>query len=249
MGEAALRAPVFDVPAGPGVYFLLDNDGRSVYVGKATNLRRRLRDHGRTLRWSQVGSFAYEELDSPAAALTREADLLTALRPPWNRTHIDAYFSFVALGPRGLRLGRVGDYGCFPHLGKGAMSAPGRACIDGFDALARIVRTTRPEHELVHDFLVGRSHRLLQAPLDIDQPHIRHGIQRDRVLAGGFYEAGPLAMCRLRRRHGGRGPVTPEQFVEWIKSEVESLLVGMNPPSGGRRRSSPTNLRRTEQRP
>src|SRR5258707_3943488 len=34
-----------DAPAEPGVYVLKDADGRALYVGKAVNLRRRLRAH------------------------------------------------------------------------------------------------------------------------------------------------------------------------------------------------------------
>ena len=34
-----------DAPATPGVYVLKDADGRALYVGKAVNLRRRLRAH------------------------------------------------------------------------------------------------------------------------------------------------------------------------------------------------------------
>src|SRR6202030_1358727 len=34
-----------DAPATPGVYVLKDADGRALYVGKPTNLRRRLRAH------------------------------------------------------------------------------------------------------------------------------------------------------------------------------------------------------------
>jgi predicted GIY-YIG superfamily endonuclease len=211
-------------PALPGVYFLLDHDGEVLYVGKATNLRRRLADHARSERWRLVASVRYEVLDSAAAALAREADILAALRPPWNRAHVDDYFSYVTVTDKGLTVGPAGTYGCFPHLGKGALSEPGRACIDGFDALSRIVKTTSPERRLVHDFLTGRSDRLLRAALEIDQPHIAHGVRRDRLAAKGFYDAGPRAIRTLRLRHGGAGRVTQDQFVAWITEEVRAVL-------------------------
>jgi hypothetical protein len=166
----------------------------------------------------------YEVLDSAAAALAREADILAALRPPWNRAHVDDYFSYVTITDKGLALGAAGTYGCFPHLGKGALSEPGRACIDGFDALSRIVKTTSPERRLVHDFLTGRSDRLLRAALEIDQPHIAHGVRRDRLVAKGFYDAGPRAIRTLRLRHGGAGRVTQDQFAAWITEEVRAVL-------------------------
>jgi len=220
------------IPTLPGVYFLLGSEG-VVYVGKAANLRRRLADHARSDRWSLVASVRYEVLDSAAAALAREADILAALRPPWNRAHMEGYFSYVTITDNGLTVGAQGTYGCFPHLGKGALSEPGRACIDGFDALNRIVKTTRPERPLVHDFLTGRSDRLLRTALEIDQPHIAHGVRRDRLVAKGFYDAGARAMRTLRLRHGGTGTVSREQFVAWITEEVAAVLaVGGEGPGG-----------------
>ena len=212
------------VPATPGVYYLLGLDDRLVYVGKASDLRRRLRDHARSPRWDQIERVCFETVESPDAALAREADVLAALRPPWNKAHLDDYFSFVVVGPKGVNLAKEGDYGCFPHLGKGALSASGRVCIDGFDALARIVKTTRPEENLVRKFLAGSSDGLLREELDIDQPHIRHGVQRDRRLASRFYQAGPRAMRELRLRHGGRGRVSRDEFTAWITREVSALI-------------------------
>jgi hypothetical protein len=212
------------VPASPGVYYLLGVDDRLMYVGQASDLRRRLRDHARSLRWDHIKKVCFETVNSPDAALAREADVLAALRPPWNKAQVDDYFSFVVVGPKGVKLAKEGDYGCFPHLGKGALSASGRACIDGFDALARIVKTTRPEENLVRQFLAGRSDGLLREELDIDQPHIRHGVQRDRRLASRFYQAGPRAMRALRLRHGGRGPVSRDEFTAWITQEVHTLI-------------------------
>ena len=46
-GERICRA----APAAPGVYVIRDEDGRALYVGKAVNLRRRLRAHFVERRW------------------------------------------------------------------------------------------------------------------------------------------------------------------------------------------------------
>src|SRR3954471_6680783 len=40
-----------DAPQGPGVYVLRDEAERVLYVGKANNLRRRLRTHFAERRW------------------------------------------------------------------------------------------------------------------------------------------------------------------------------------------------------
>ena len=76
----------------------------------------------------------------------------------------------------------------------------------------------------MHDFLAGTSDALLHTEIDTDQPHVRHGIERDRAEAARFFDAGPKAMRTLRLRHGGGELVTREQFVEWIRAEVEELL-------------------------
>src|SRR5467141_3885234 len=41
-------------PARAGVYVLRDPDGRALYVGKAVNLRRRLRAHFAERRWRAI---------------------------------------------------------------------------------------------------------------------------------------------------------------------------------------------------
>jgi hypothetical protein len=211
-----------------GVYYLLGRHRSLLYVGKAVDLDRRLADHARDSRWwGDVVDVRWEVMADEHAALVREADVIVALRPPRNRAGIaEQHFSFVSIGAKGLVFGRDGgDYGVFPHLGRGAGLRPGRHCMDGFKALEHVVRATTPDGALLHAFLSGHSDRLLRTPLDhVDQPHVRHGIERDRAEARLFYDAGPKAMRALRRRHGGRGVVTKEQFVGWIRAEVDEVL-------------------------
>jgi hypothetical protein len=219
LAEASASCPV-----APGVYYLLAGR-RLQYVGTASNLRRRLAEHRRSGRWTRITSVRWELFASPASALARETAVLVALRPPRNRAPVDDYFAFVQRGRRGgLVLAADGEYGCFPHLGRGALSAPGGACIDGFDALARLVRAVPPTDDDLDAFLTGESDRLLATALDEDQPHVRLGIERDRAVARRFYEAGPVALATLRRRHGATGAVTRAQWIAWIKSEVRELL-------------------------
>jgi len=75
-------------PAGPGVYILRDDQGRVLYVGKAINLRRRLRTHFSPRRWKGLdASLAravdaeWEEVGSELEALLTEATRIRDLKP------------------------------------------------------------------------------------------------------------------------------------------------------------------------
>jgi predicted GIY-YIG superfamily endonuclease len=77
-----------DAPTAPGVYILKDEDDRAVYVGKAVNLRRRLRAHFAERRWratkadlARVTSADWTEVGSELEALLREAALIAELQP------------------------------------------------------------------------------------------------------------------------------------------------------------------------
>jgi hypothetical protein len=211
-----------------GVYYLIGAGRRLLYVGKAIDLDRRLADHARDSRWwGDVVDVRWEVLPDEGAALARETDVIVALQPPRNAAiRGEQHYTFVTVRPKGLDFGREpGEYGVFPHLGRGAASYSGRRCMDGFKALDRVVRATTPDRGDVHAFLSGTSARLLRTSLDhVDQPHIRKGIEKDRAEAQLFYDAGPKAMRALRLRHGGRGLVTKPQFVAWIRAEVDEVL-------------------------
>ena len=80
-----------DAPAAPGVYVLKDAGGRALYVGKAVNLRRRLRAHFAERRWraikpelSRAADAEWREVGSELEALLREAALIGELQPPVN---------------------------------------------------------------------------------------------------------------------------------------------------------------------
>jgi hypothetical protein len=82
----------------PGVYLMQDATGSVLYVGKAKNLRRRLghyrvanpdrlgRRHLRLLR--QVVRIELQECADEIAALAKEAELLRALKPKFNRAGV-----------------------------------------------------------------------------------------------------------------------------------------------------------------
>ena len=77
-----------DAPATPGVYLLKDADDRPLYVGKAINLRRRLRAHFAGRRWralkpalSRIAGAEWQEVGSEIEALLREAALIRDRQP------------------------------------------------------------------------------------------------------------------------------------------------------------------------
>jgi excinuclease ABC subunit C len=85
-------------PARPGVYLMRDAAGEVVYIGKAKNLRQRLRNYRvanpeqmprRHLRMvHQVVRIEFDLCRDESAALAREARLLRRLRPKFNRAGV-----------------------------------------------------------------------------------------------------------------------------------------------------------------
>lgn len=75
-------------PSSPGVYILKDGSGTALYVGKANNLRRRLRAHFTNRRWralkplmSRIVDAEWIKVGSELEALLREAMLIAELVP------------------------------------------------------------------------------------------------------------------------------------------------------------------------
>lgn len=147
-----------------------------------------------------------------------------------------------------LRLEPVGGtvYGCFPHLGKGVGTPPGLACSDGYTAFLRLLwaasdqpgrvptRLTRsapvsvelavnPDlRRQLHSFLSGTSDRLLaNLPIGHREPYLQPGLRRDRDAARSFFTYGPVALRKLRLRHGlPARPMTRETFVELVTADA-----------------------------
>ncbi len=91
MAKISTKIPYRKFPETPGIYIMMDVDGRVLYVGKAANLRRRVssyfeRPHDVRIE-TLVGKIAridVEEKDTALEALIREAELIKALAPPFN---------------------------------------------------------------------------------------------------------------------------------------------------------------------
>jgi predicted GIY-YIG superfamily endonuclease len=80
-----------EAPPTPGVYVLKDADDHALYVGKAVNLRRRLRAHFAERRWraikpgmARAADADWRQVGSELEALLREAELIDELNPPGN---------------------------------------------------------------------------------------------------------------------------------------------------------------------
>ncbi len=83
-----------NLPPSPGVYVFRDTAGRPLYVGKSTSLQRRVRSHftdsagfvrRRDGMLEQIDAIEWEPTGSELRALVREAELITALAPAYNR--------------------------------------------------------------------------------------------------------------------------------------------------------------------
>lgn len=140
----------------PGVYLMLDADGQLVYVGKASNIRRRLEGHARGPKRpedvraqrivSTVADVRWIVCPSDREARCLEADLIIAFVPPYNASMSREGYTYVQVSPDHVftlteeppsRSGRV--YGGFPHLGKGRASWRGVRTNAGYSALLRLL--------------------------------------------------------------------------------------------------------------
>jgi excinuclease ABC subunit C len=82
-----------DLPKAPGLYFYKDKTGETIYIGKAANLRNRVRQYFQKSRIrdpktdaliAEIASLQWRELDSEADALFLEAELVRRYQPRYN---------------------------------------------------------------------------------------------------------------------------------------------------------------------
>ncbi|HUP85686.1 MAG TPA: nucleotide excision repair endonuclease [Acidimicrobiales bacterium] len=143
-------------------------------------------------------------------------------------------------------------YGCFPHLGKGLSSAPGIACSDGLTALLRLLWATggggaypraisgpsppfkasvplaTARRPALHRLLAGTGSRLLDdlsSGIQHAEPYLRPALLRDLAAARRFWTHGPVALRKLRLRHGlPPRPISREELEEALREEVRGVL-------------------------
>lgn len=121
------RRKVEALPMAPGIYRLLDEDGRVLYVGKAKNLRERVRSYtsnstghsNKTLTLiRQARDVRVEALGSDLEAALEEAAVIRAEKPRYNR--LGKHLPQIAF----IRLGLSDD---FPRLSIAKRLSTGRA--------------------------------------------------------------------------------------------------------------------------
>jgi len=105
-GLAVLRAALRNVPAGPGVYRMLDRKGDALYVGKARNLKARVQNYTHTAGLSnrlrrmvaETASLEIVVATTEAEALLLECNLIKRLMPRYNvLLRDDKSFPFIHL--------------------------------------------------------------------------------------------------------------------------------------------------------
>lgn len=81
------------LPASPGVYFYKDSSGEIIYIGKASNLRNRVRQYFQVSRAfdpktdvlvGEIADVEWTELETEADALFLEAELIRRYQPRFN---------------------------------------------------------------------------------------------------------------------------------------------------------------------
>lgn len=291
-GDAGSRVVVSrarEAPSRPGVYIMLGADRELLYVGKTTNLHRRLLDYGRATTdvpgapgkglVAETRELLWLDCADEREALCLEADLVVALAPPFNASMAEEAYTFVSVGHRSahgrarLHFSVTQDtlvdcerrYGTFPHLGKGKSSWRAVRSNAGYSALLRLlwVAFAEPERRfrlparlrgssppvahdtpfdverwaMLHDFLSGRSSRLLIAlrqlvTSDAVPAFMRRPLEEDQAKASEFYALGPRALRSLRRSHGvPPGPVDPQTFTELVSDDLRGAIGSFKAPS------------------
>jgi excinuclease ABC subunit C len=111
-----------NLPQKPGVYFFKDQKNSILYIGKATNLRSRVRSYfqksasleiAKQIMVQKVADVDYVIVDSPTEALLLESSLIKKHKPPYNiNLKDDKYFVYLKVTleeefPRVLTVRRV----------------------------------------------------------------------------------------------------------------------------------------------
>jgi excinuclease ABC subunit C len=102
-----IKSKLDKLPVSPGVYFHKDKTGEIIYIGKASNLRNRVRQYFQASRYrdpktdvlvSEICDIEWRELDTEADALFLEAELVRRYQPRFNiLLRDDKSLSFVRI--------------------------------------------------------------------------------------------------------------------------------------------------------
>ena len=96
-------AQIEDIPEDCGVYYFHDKNGDVVYVGKSTNIRKRVAQHfgdqtakGRSIA-NKVADITFEVTGSELVALLLESEEIKRLQPPINRAQRGRRFNHAII--------------------------------------------------------------------------------------------------------------------------------------------------------
>jgi DNA polymerase III epsilon subunit family exonuclease len=242
------RHLVHDAPSEPGVYLFRDRERRVLYVGKARELRARLRTYFQSRSQRPTVEAALDELDdvewrvtgSELAAALEEVRLIRELRPPAN-TRTPQPERYVYLHLRGDRVvvSRLPSrYGPLRRRAQAQRAAQAlRGCTrDEFDNLLeraplerlrhRLAALTEPDQELEARHLRRRIGSLEHV---LDQLERLERLKRLELrivapgLAPGAHET--YLVCRGRVRPPGDGAMPTPPVGSLEPDELDRLLV------------------------
>jgi DNA polymerase III subunit epsilon len=211
----AKRSLAFGAPERPGVYLFVDRAGQVLYVGRARDLRARLRSYFRSERQRPAVEAALGALDrvewrvlgSELEAGLEELRLLRELRPPANArgARPDRYVYLRARGEDVVVTSTPGPYGPLPGRSRASLAARALTAADLADPAAALSRLQirlralsealryedaarlRDRIEAVEDTIrrLRRLERLRAAELCLLVPAVESGFRRAVFVAGG----------------------------------------------------------------
>lgn len=145
------RSLAFDAPSRPGVYLFVDRSGQPLYVGRARDLRARLRSYFRSERQRPAVEAALGALEriewricgSELEAALEELRLLRELRPPANARGLrpDRYAYLRRRGGSVVVSATPGPFGPVKSRRRAALAA---RALEGSDATLSAARATLP---------------------------------------------------------------------------------------------------------
>ena len=102
-----LEAQLKVLPDKPGVYLMKDDQGRIIYVGKATSLKQRVRSYFQSNKHhtpkersliEKISDLETIVVDSPVEALILECNLIKQYRPKYNvRLRDDKHYPYLKI--------------------------------------------------------------------------------------------------------------------------------------------------------
>jgi predicted GIY-YIG superfamily endonuclease len=214
VGERICR----DAPANAGVYVLKDAEGACLYVGKAVNLRRRLRAHFATRRWrsmkpglSRVADAEWMMVGSELEALLREAMWIAELRPV-----VNVQIGAPALSTRDVPRALVRDV----LVVVPSIQGTGPTAVDNAEDSVVLVAARADGAHMI------QSTRRNGADLPVHARRVKRFFNRDSGVASGVEGFAPIVFSWLARRGASASRLDPSvsPSASALASRIAALL-------------------------